>query len=722
MQDRASPTPRPAEPQAARTPAVLAPVGPASELPTSFADAGLATATLHASGAAAGDDPPFRLNASGMLALQRMAGNQAVVAAMRSLKAPAPTARPLQRVLVQTGDQGETLYNQTGPGGKAGAAHYGGEGKYELERQADTGASVTIKIKFIRQHRNTLPPPPGSKTAPKVGQLTGPESEIPDGDRGWARDTAAAAMNHWNGKVLFVATEDVAPEGGAAGPPNRVDKRLPVTFKAEPVFDLAASAHQTVVVHPANVVGGSTGNPIDAGNYYMKKDEKKYPVSDDVIYAHEYGHLMGINDEYSQSNEQINLLLHQAAPANAASLMAALDKQTIETMTLAALSRPLRARLDAAMPAVTSALRAQRALVKGRMSTAAAEGVQADSVREWLTDRLLHSTTANLDPKIPDAIAFQTTKNFGSKQIAGSIVEQTFATGALSTRIAGSYRQAIRDTQTPVDVPGFGKVSINVQESVFTAAQGKSALAGSAKGIAGAQIGPAARPGIPEVAPSDTLVGKLAAVPGTWSSAGSALESAISGANFATKMAAVLQAASVAAVAAEEAAPAGKRPSKAATTKALNALAYKLVQNAAREAARQLTVDLLDSQLTPVMRQSVADLQAAIAAEVTRVTSMTPAELAAAAAPDPAMAAIVTGMKARLDEAKRGLGGTGMDPLGVPGGKSPAQDVTYSYQGLMGSSRGGSKAMRVDQFHPMVGQFNTHLKKPTEADFKVELT
>ena len=50
---------------------------------------------------------------------------------------------------------------------------------------------------------------------------------------------------------------------------------------------------------------------------------------------------MGINDEYSQSNEQMNQLIHRAAPGTAASSMAALDKKTLELMALALLSRPL---------------------------------------------------------------------------------------------------------------------------------------------------------------------------------------------------------------------------------------------------------------------------------------------------------------------------------------------------------------------------------------------
>ena len=99
-------------------------------------------------------------------------------------------------------------------------------------------------------------------------------------------------------------------------------------------------------MHPTSTrADPATGNPIDAGNYYLNKGN--YSNDDNVIAAHEYGHLLGIDDEYSQSNEMLNALLHQAAPENAPSAMAALDKKTVERMVLASLKRPLLDRLAA---------------------------------------------------------------------------------------------------------------------------------------------------------------------------------------------------------------------------------------------------------------------------------------------------------------------------------------------------------------------------------------
>jgi hypothetical protein len=87
-----------------------------------------------------------------------------------------------------------------------------------------------------------------------------------------------------------------------------------------------------------------------------------------VIAAHEYGHLIGIPDEYSQSNEQMNALLHQAAPGTAPSAKRALDRKTVERMVLSSLRSPLLGALDTAMPSVTDALRAKRAAVKKQLA------------------------------------------------------------------------------------------------------------------------------------------------------------------------------------------------------------------------------------------------------------------------------------------------------------------------------------------------------------------
>ena len=189
----------------------------------------------------------------------------------------------------------------------------------------------------------------------------------------------------WNGrKISFVSQDHPQPGEGAGShapplPPTPI--RLPVTFKAQAVFGLNEPAHQQVIVHPPASVPGTPGHPIDAGNWYQQdpdpaKRAASYPHTDDVIYAHEYGHMLGIPDEYSQSNEQLNALMHQAAPKTAASSKAALDKTTIERMALAALATALSGQLSAALPPMTGALNAKRAAVTRKLAAAARAGVR----------------------------------------------------------------------------------------------------------------------------------------------------------------------------------------------------------------------------------------------------------------------------------------------------------------------------------------------------------
>jgi hypothetical protein len=102
-----------------------------------------------------------------------------------------------------------------------------------------------------------------------------------------------------------------------------------------------------------------------------------------------------------------------------------------------------------------------------------------------------------------------------------------------------------------------------------------------------------------------------------------------------------------------------------------------------------------------------------------------PAGIAALGPADPNMEAVVANMKARLDKDKAATAGTGRDPLGAGGKKKVAdQDVTYTYQGLMGSTAKNSPdetAMRADQFDPIVAHFNHDLLAAGETPFTAEV-
>ncbi|MEO5679184.1 MAG: hypothetical protein ABIS47_05900, partial [Acidimicrobiales bacterium] len=623
----------------------------------------------------------------------------------------------VQRVTIPASTT-ETLYNAESGTGQATAANFSVTGSYELTRQDDAGATVLVRIRFLSQSRNTTPPVPPA-TTPRVGDLVGPTATIPPGDtrREWAERTMNAAVVHWNRHLTFVGEE--APEGDSAG--VAVPKRLPVTFQATPVWTADGEANATVIVHPASVIGGSTGNPIDAGNFYESRNEAVYPAADNVIYAHEYGHLLGIPDEYSQSNRQMHLLLHQASPSGAADAMGALDRVTVERMTLAAVSRPLYAQLSASMPAVAAAFHAQQPVVTTRMTDALKNGVRDPGVATALQTRLEQAAADALRPSVPRIAAFQTTENFSPRLRAIDGVGAELAGPAVTSRVQDAYWTALQSPHaTDVAVAGLGDVRVNMSSGVFGLGQGTGPGAAPAAGVAATAVGAASAPGargLPVIAPPASLVGQLSALPSTWAGAGSAMQAAITPEAVATRLTATLDAANLAGRVAALIPSIVARP-RIAQVGALYQEARAIVSNLTSTVARQIVAEVLSSTITPLLQSSVAALQAQIRAEVDRVMTASPGTLAATSTPDPNMVAMVAAMRARLDADRAATSSaTSRDPVGA-GQAATDQDVTYSYQGLMGSNN--STALRSDQFGPMLTEFNAHCKRARERDFTSE--
>src|SRR5688500_1915273 len=108
-----------------------------------------------------------------LLDLQRAAGNRAVSAVVDRLDpglARGTGAAALQRVEVKEARMSETLYNQSGAGGKAKAKDYAITPAYVLSRNGDSGVTVKVRVKFLHQVRDA------------TGALTGTPVEIPAND------------------------------------------------------------------------------------------------------------------------------------------------------------------------------------------------------------------------------------------------------------------------------------------------------------------------------------------------------------------------------------------------------------------------------------------------------------------------------------------------------------------------------------------------------------
>ena len=223
-------------------------------------------------------------------------------------------------------------------------------------------------------------------------------------------------------------------------------------------------------------------------------------------------------------------------------------------MVLASLKKPLLAQLTTTLPAVTDAFRAKRAAVKTKMATAARSGVIDAAVRTELEGNLAAASDPSLGPSVPRAVAFETTKNFSNVTVSGEGVEAGFSAAAMTAQILSAYEGALGTAQGAlVNVAGVGDTSINVKSSVPAMTATGGAQQANAAGVAGSQVGSAGGPGtffgLPVVFPSSGLTGQLMGLPATWGTAGSAIETGVTPAAFAAKMAALVKSASAAAAA-----------------------------------------------------------------------------------------------------------------------------------------------------------------------------
>jgi hypothetical protein len=232
----------------------------------------------------------------------------------------------------------------------------------------------------------------------------------------------------------------------------------------------------------------------------------------------------------------------------------------------------------------------------------------------------------------------------------------------------------------------------------------------------GSAGGPGTFLGLPVIFPSSGLTGQLTALPATWGAAGSAVETGVTPAAFATKMASLVKSAT--AVAAIPPPPGAAVVPKIKKAGALYRQALAVVSSMSVETCRQLATDLINSVVQPVLSTSVKDLESTIQGEVDKVMTTPASGVAALGPPNPQMAALVAHMKAQLDADKAAAAGGGHTPLGT-GKAAPDQNVTYSVQSLMGSSKDTS--IRADQFNPLVKQFNDKLTTMFEKKFTAEV-
>lgn len=679
-------------------------------------------------------------------ALQRAAGNRAVSGMLA-----------VQRVPVTVPDSAEHLYqNLPGqdpttdgafhrqefgggntPGPMAGQTVRAGTYRMDMSRAdgADPHVMVTVRIRFV--HR--------ALTAAGTPGTT--DTEITDAERiDFANNLCTTTSADWTSKGLhFDSTRTVpaaptpAPTGGAApgadagvaGPTDAgapggtpapatttVPVRLPVRFTARAVFAPAQEADATVALHPRSVTADpDNGRPINAGNYYMTPGShyQGEGMSQEAIAAHEFGHLLGLDDEYSQANQQMHAMLHQMDPATAAARGAALDRQTVRRLVLAAMTRSLTARLSALTGPLAGHYAAARPALVPPLARGLREGAATGGVRTALTQLLDQQTAPGLHGGNARIAEFQTGANYSNLSLAQAGATAIVQPAAIARIVSQAFRNMLsRRATADMDV-GTGRIGFDISGSVDagTGVWGafETAQAADTAAVADQVVGPTGAP-VPAVAAPPNLAERLAQSARTWTPA--SVGAAVVGSEVGDRMQEALRSGAALAGAGTPIARRGEAFRRAHT----------LVQNMTVTAVDSYAVWIIQRLLWDILDAAVTDADTALTAGVDSVMGRPAGAVAAASPPDPHVLAVARTIHerfqaqvgARPDRHSQAV------PRPVPAGaagppdRAETQEFNYTQTGTMGDNLA---TIRGDQFTELVGRFNASpdLKRADEADF-----
>jgi hypothetical protein len=686
-----------------------------------------------ANGSKGGDGTAQQLSIN---SLQQRAGNHAVVQLLSSGGTRVTVTDPatLQRVAVTAPTRQETLFNKNPAPGQAGAAVFGGTGgaTFDMSRDGTPEAvTVTVRIRFVQQNRKLSAPDASGNTHP-VDDLA--QSVIPPGDarRPFAQNICDTAPAHWTGRAVLVGQRE------APGFPTSVwnsDKggpvRLPLKFKAVPVWDLKpVKADKDIRLFPQAQQAGGPIHPIDAGHYYMNKGPNYAGMNEEAIYAHEYGHLLGLSDEYSQSNPQMHALLHGIDPGTASERGAAMDRESVRRMVLAALVRPLMDRVSAATGEISKAFTAGKKPVVTALTTSLRTALREEPVRALLAANVPPAQAA-LIPSIPPLVSAAVRDSSNTSSVAAGVVATEFGAGAMGTLLKRLYYSALdAAAKGAADIGGInmhvnikGDAGIDGAGNATVPATGLWAGGGAPAADISSAVDKAAgtaRTGrIPPVRASGSVLRELGALPAGWAGIPGAAPATLAGGTLQADLTSALASAWLAKITA-----AGAAPTPIARRQALARAVHSTVHAASVAAGTNAVRAFLQTEIQPVMKSSTTALMAAIGDEVTRIMGTPANQLALTSTRDPAIASIATTMKTQLDNQikaaetaqKAAAGSTAVNP----GVTAPNQPVTYSTVNMMSDN---TDIFRPDEFTHLATLFNKAkgLKKDREGDFHVEM-
>lgn len=645
----------------------------------------------------------------------------------------------LQRVKVDGSFDENILqdYNNANAKTKALTPHkYDLNFHYDLTR-APTQASVVVKIRFVQ---------PGGAAIPTSDTTT----------RTYINQMTAGIATTWAGKFDFVSTQHPAPTAtpnpagptpsgsaggptlapsitpapapGTAAPPAAVPVRLPVVFSAVPEFAPGDDGTMPVVqIHPQSEAANSNapGKRIDAGNWFQNEgnyvpagqsaaDTQKQAVA---TASHEYGHLLGIPDEYSQSNANMHKLMHAASPTLSAGQDQQLDDAARRYMVLKAMSPALSKHAAAGATKATAAISKQKGNLERELRSAIV-GVWTDAGSlGQLTTAITAQLTAGGHPALA-AKVLPALRAEGTGLDTGSIAKASFAArvslGKIRAMMQAALDAAIVKAQT-VQIPitnasgqaGTMDISIETSRTVDKAAA-TGPLAGAAEKVAGATMDaglgkggvapPALRPGGSFVSELQTLTGNWN-TPGTLGTQASAMKGDVVEAY--TKL--------------------GHDAAPVADQIQLNTFVRGAVASISGGISRKAVADLLTATFGPLMQGQVDAITAVVQTEIDahRTATATGTNAAVAAAPDPRVAAAVNQVNAKMKQLQEAPGTAVPTEKRAGDANAPTtQHTAFSVQSMMGSGNAGG--MRADYMEGILAKFNASFKKTDEDPFKTE--
>jgi hypothetical protein len=557
---------------------------------------------------------------------------------------------------------------------------------------------VEVRIKFID--------PVNGRQG--VGVALPPETAA-DQRRSQATGVCDRLVSMWNGQFSFFGTRQDPDDPDVS---ETVD--LPVQFKATPIFDIDAQSDAEVNLHLGQAGAGAA---FDAGNYYRLMSNGRPPP--DSVYAHEYGHLLGLPDEYNQSNPQAHAILHDAAvgagaPSASPVMTRRLDDATRRLMVLQAVRPHLTSAVNGIAGSIATSFATQRKLLVNRLWSVIRQAWRDQATIDGLVTTY-SAALAGVDGatrRLPEVVAFEARDNLSYYTIAQNTVDAALSPASFSTLVRSAFTNAIgsaitnasrilvniSEDQSPVSMPGVQTMDISIDTIGVTGTD--SALDTAAQQLADATTGSAAAaaagpaPSPPPLAPSATLLSGLQALPATWAD----VTNLFAGPSAA--LPALIQAAATSLAAAP-----GLTDTSA---RALYRYIYNDIAIISADTARTAINAFLTGQLTPLLNAQLEQIISAVQAEAdghTAVSSSGGTDASAGTpAPDPALAATAATMNQRIDA---------MMQTATAGNSH----VRYTVNSLMGNDRQGT-SIRTEQMNGILAQFNASLRQPDESQFQ----